>query len=131
MNIIELPPDVRQNLYYTLYFIVFHNFQAIVYATGIIIALLYALYRPSRATILLLLGFVILLFNFEYNKHIADALREQTLNSLVTVRQSAIIPRLLNIILIKLPRYILPLLGWGLIIIAFFIGKKTRKNAHI
>lgn len=128
MNLFEMPADVRQNIFYTLYFIVLHNFWAIIYVIGMVTSISLALYRPTRAYILFFLGFTVLFFNFEYNKHIAEGLREQTLNSLVTERASATIPRILNIALIRLPPLILPLIGWGLILLAIWLIRRKPKH---
>lgn len=111
-----IAPDTQQNIIYTVYFILTHNFEAILYSSGIFFMLLWILYKPSRAKFLVFLGFIILLFAFEYKKHIVEGLVEQTRNSLITERQSFRLERYLSIILEKLVPLVLPLFGWLLII---------------
>src|SRR3989338_11337040 len=109
-------PDTQQNILYTAYFIGLHNFEAVLYSTGIIFTTLWMLYKPSRAKILILWGFIFLLFSFEYKKHIVEGLTEQTINSLITERQSYRIERYVNVTLNKLLPLALPLAGWILIV---------------
>lgn len=123
-----MSPDLKQNIFYTVFFIFLHNFSAIFYFTGIIISGLLLLIKPARWKVFLLFGFIILLFAFEYNKHIVEPLKEQTLNSLITVRQHFKVYRIVNIILTKaLPR-LLPLSGWSLLLAGFFLLLKNNKK---
>lgn len=110
-----IAPDTQQNLMYAVYFMITHNIEAIFYAAGVIIMLIWTLYKPTRWKILIMWGFIILLFSFQYKKHILDALVEQTRNSLITERQSWRLERYINIILAKLVPFALPLFGWFLI----------------
>lgn len=111
-----IAPDTQQNIIYTVFFILTHNFEAILYSLGIVVMMLWMLYKPSRAKFLVFLGFIVLLFAFEYKKHIVEGLVEQTRNSLITERQSWRLERYLSIILEKLVPLVLPLFGWFLII---------------
>jgi len=110
-----IAPDTQQNILYTAYFILLHNFEAVLYSCGIIFTTLWMLYKPSRSKFLMLWGFIFLLFAFEYKKHIAEGLTEQTINSLVTVRQSYRIERYITVTLNKLVPLGLPLAGWILV----------------
>lgn len=134
-----IAPDTQQNIIYTAYFILLHNFEAILYSFGILVMVLWILYKPSRAKFLIFLGFVILLFAFEYKKHILEGLVEQTRNSLITERQSWRLERYINIILARLVPLVLPLVGWFLIISGIVmrvtgfekkIDKKLQKFRH-
>ncbi len=111
-----MSPDTQQNIIYTLYFILLHNFEAILYSFGIFVMTLWILYKPSRAKFLVFFGFVILLFAFEYKKHIVEGLTEQTVNSLITERRSYRIERYVEVTLSKLVPLALPLLGWSLVV---------------
>ncbi|OGK27626.1 hypothetical protein A3C28_04745 [Candidatus Roizmanbacteria bacterium RIFCSPHIGHO2_02_FULL_39_9] len=129
-----MPADLKQNIFYTVLFIFMHNFAAIFYGIGIALSALLLFMRPSRWGILLLFGFIILLFGFEYNKHIVEPLKDQTLNSLITVQEHNKVRRAVNLVLVKgLPRG-LPLLGWTLVTggVGLYIfsrtNKKSRKN---
>ena len=111
-----MAPDTQQNILYTVYFILLHNFEAIFYSFGIIVVTFWILYKPTRAKFLIFWGFVILLFAFEYKKHIVESLTEQTMNSLITERRSYRIERFVEVTLSKLVPLVLPLLGWSLIV---------------
>lgn len=124
-----MSPDLKQNIFYTVYFIILHNFSAIFYFMGIIISGLLLLIKPARWKVFLLFGFIILLFAFEYNKHIVEPLKEQTLNSLITVRQHFKVYRIVDIVLVKaLPRF-LPPSGWFLVLTGFFLLLKNNKKS--
>ena len=127
-----MSPDLKQNIFYTVFFIFLHNFSAIFYFTGIIISGLLLLIKPTRWKVFLLFGFIILLFAFEYNKHIVEPLKEQTLNSLITVRQHFKVYRIVDIVLVKVLPRLLPLSGWFLVLAGFFLllvsNKKENKN---
>lgn len=127
-----IAPDTQQNLLYTIYFIILHNFEAILYSAGILISLIFALYKPTRGKILIMWGFIILLFAFEYDKHIAEGLTQQTLNSLITERQSLRIEYYITKILTKAVPLLLPLLGWLLVIGGIFFDRILRMiGAHL
>lgn len=126
-----ITPDLKQNIFYALFFTITHNALALFYFGGIIFAVGLSLYRPSRKSILLLLGFSLLLFGFEYNKHILEGLREQTLNALITIQEHNKVRRIINIITLKLLPFFLPVVGWGLILISgylYFFKHKKNKN---
>ena len=125
-----IAPDTQQNIFYTLYFIILHNFEAILYSIGIVISLLLALYRPTRGKILAMWGFIILLFAFEYDKHIAESLTQQTLNSLITERQSLRIEYYITKILTKAVPFALPVLGWLLVVVGIFFDKILKMIDH-
>lgn len=123
-----MPADLKQNIFYTILFIAMHNFAAIFYAAGIVFSAVLLFIRPSRWGILFLFGFIILLFSFEYNKHIVEPLKEQTLNSLITLQEHNKVRRVVNLVLVKgLPRG-LPLLGWTLVATGVGLKIFSRKN---
>ncbi|HRN71150.1 MAG TPA: hypothetical protein PLS49_08280 [Candidatus Woesebacteria bacterium] len=111
-----IAPDTQQNLLYTIYFMILHNYEAMFYLAGSVVMALWMLYRPSRAKFLIFLGFAILLFAFQYTKHIVDPLLEQTTNSLITERESWRIERYLTLLLGRVVPLFLPIVGWALII---------------
>lgn len=126
-----ITPDLKQNIFYTLYFTITHNALALFYFSGIIFAIGLSLYRPSRKSVLLLLGFSLLLFGFQYNKHILEGLREQTLNALITIQEHNKVRRIINIITLKLLPLFFPLTGGFLVLFSgylYFIEYKLRKK---
>lgn len=123
-----MSPDLKQNIFYTVFFIVLHNFSALLYFTGIIISAILLVIKPTRWKTFLLFGFIILLFAFEYKKHIVEPLKQQTLNSLITVRQHYKTERAVNIFLTKALPLLLPLSGWSLIVMGFLMMFKNKKK---
>ncbi len=124
-----MAPDTVQNLLYTIYFILLHNFVALIYFMGIIIGIGLSLWKPSRPYIVIMLGFMLLLFSFEYNKHILEPLKEQTTNSLVTIRESARIERVIYIVIAKIVPLGAPIIGWFMVIgggISAFLSRKNK-----
>ena len=63
-------------------------------------------------------GFALLTFSFEYDKHIVDGLREQTLNSLITVNQHYTLQKYINIVLGVLGPIVLYVVGWFFVFVA-------------
>ncbi len=95
-------PQLQQNLFITLYLIILHNFFALVYFSGLIVSTIYSLFRPSRKATLFMIGFALLLFSFEYSKHIVDGFKEQTVNSLITETPRYRLERLITVTISKL-----------------------------
>lgn len=93
------------------------------YVVGIFSMTLWALYRPTRGKIIIMWGFVILLFSFEYSKHILEPLKEQTIQSLITERESIRIEYYITKILTRVVPFGLPILGWMLIGIGAFFDR--------
>jgi len=125
-----ITPDLKQNILYTVYFTITHNVPVFVYGTGILVSIVLAIIRPSRSYIFFLLGFIFLLFAYEYQKHILDGLKEQTINALITIQEHNKVRRLVNIILVRAAPILLPLGGWGLVIMGIYLFKREReKNA--
>jgi len=96
-----MSPDTQQNIIYALILLVLHNSTAIIYAFGLVMSIFVGLIKPSRARILFMVGFALLLLAFEYGKHIQEPLLEQTKQSLITERYSA---RIENVITLGIGR---------------------------
>jgi len=118
-----IAPDTQQNIFYTIYFILIHNYLAVFYSIAIIAVTVWAFYKPSRKSILMLWGFIILLFAFEYSKHILEPLKQQTIGSLITVRESIRIEYVITKILTKVVPFGLPILGWTLVVTGIYFDK--------
>ena len=121
-----ITPDLKQNILYTVYFTVIHNIPVFVYGTGILVAVIFAIIKPARSYIFFLLGFILLLFAYEYQKHILDGLKEQTINALITIQEHNKVRRIVNIVLIKLLPFFLPLIGWVFVLLGVYLLKKER-----
>lgn len=121
--------DLQQNIIVTLYLLFSHNYEAIAYFTGLVISIALAIYRPSRLTTFAFLGFAILLFSFEYDKHIITGFREQTLKSLITVQPHFKLQRILNLLISDLFPVLFYVTGWFFVFLAIFTGvKQTGKR---
>jgi uncharacterized membrane protein len=94
-------PDTIQNTTIAIRLLIQHNFFAIIFFLGIIISTAAALYKPKRAFILFMIGFSLLLLGFEYQKHIKDALFEQTKSSIITERPSYRLERIISVSILK------------------------------
>ena len=124
----SITPDLKQNIVLTIYLTVVDNFTALIYAAGIGISALLAIRKPSRYAVFLLLGFILLLFGFEYKKHILDGLKEQTLNALITVQEHNTVRRIVNIALVKAAPLLFPLVGWSFVILGAYLFNCERKT---
>lgn len=125
-----IAPDTLQNIKVMIDLIFLHNFAALMYALGIFVSLIISIYKPSRAVIFMLLGFILLLFAFEYSKHIVGPLTDQTLGSLITLRQSPTTERIVRIFLTKIIPLVLPIIGWILIILGILGGSFNLKKSN-
>ncbi|MEI7652655.1 MAG: hypothetical protein WCJ70_00045 [bacterium] len=110
-----MSPDTQQNFLYTIYFLLLHNWQPMLYFGGLCWYFFRAFMHPTRGKILLLGGFALLLFSFEYSKHIEDSLVEQTRNSLITERQSARVERVIHLVLSRAIPIGGPIIGWVIV----------------
>ena len=121
-----LTPELKQNIFYTVYFTVTHNVPVFVYGAGILVSSILAIVKPKRSYVLFLLGFIILLFAFEYQKHILDGLKEQTINALITIQEHNLVRRIVNIVLIKLLPFGMPVVGWTFIVFGAYLLRKKK-----
>ncbi|OGG27480.1 hypothetical protein A2960_04255 [Candidatus Gottesmanbacteria bacterium RIFCSPLOWO2_01_FULL_39_12b] len=130
----DITPDLRQNIIVTIYLIFSHNYIAFMYLIGLLLAIGLAIYRPSRFTIFTFLGFAILLFSYEYDKHIISALREQTTQSLITLQPHYKLQKLIDLVISSALPVFFYVLGWIFIFIAIIYGAikigKSEKNHH-
>ena len=123
--------DLQQSLITTIYSLFSHNYEAAAYFTGMIIGIILLIRRPSRFATFIMLGFAVLLFQFEYDKHIISALRDQTLTSLATAKPHLRFQRIVSVIITELMPIILYIAGWGMIyisIIAAALKKRPKKQ---
>lgn len=77
-------PDIEQAIRHTFLLTFLHNAYPIALFFGMIASIGFALYRPSRRSILLFLGLSLLLAHFEYVKHVVEPLLLQTQVTLTT-----------------------------------------------
>lgn len=125
-----IAPDLQQNIIVTLYLLFSHNYIAFAYFAGLVISIALAIYKPSRFTTFCFLGFAILLFSYEYDKHIIAGLREQTIKSLITITPHFKLQRMLDLVFSDLFPVLFYVTGWAFIFLAIIYAarKLTRSN---
>lgn len=106
--------DLQRNLINTFYLLFSHNYIVFSYFVGVLIAAFMSIARPSRFSVIMLLGFLTLLFSFEYDKHLIVPFREQTLKSLITETPHFRLQRLVDIVIAELLPIVFYSIGWGL-----------------
>ena len=112
----------------TIYITFTHNKELMGYVLGFMIMTLVSLIKPTRSHLLVTFGFLILVFGFEYDKHIINGLREQTINALqVGQGISATRINFVNIFLTHLLPIIFWLTGWGVLLIGLIFGGVKKK----
>jgi len=123
----DVTPDLSQNIIHTIYLTFAHNYILLAYLIGLGISVIMALRKPSRYATLLILGFAILAFSFEYDKHIIDGLRQQTINSLITVQQHNKVNKWTTALITDIAPLVLYIGGWVLLFIAM-VSKNKQEN---
>lgn len=127
MKIPLVGPDIEQAIEHTIGLTLAHNLVPAMLAVAILISLIWALHKPTRAKILSLVGFSLLLFHFEYIKHIMPALHAQTQLTLTTetpnYRFIWIIDKLIN----RIVPFGLLIGGWVSILVGGILLKKEKK----
>ena len=124
----NLPPDLTANLIHAIYAIFIHNYILLAYLLGLLISIVVAIKRPSRFALFFILGFAILAFSFEYDKHIVDGLRKQTLQSLITAKPHYRAQRWVNLIIGEVLPIFFYILGWILIYLAILSAGRRKKS---
>jgi hypothetical protein len=127
----NITPDLSQSILTTIYLIFSHNYEAIAYFAGMVLGIILLIKKPSRFATFVMLGFGLLLFQYEYDKHIITGLREQTLLSLATGKPHLRFQRIVGLIISDILPIIFYLLGWGMfftsiIYAAFKMREKTK-----
>ncbi len=122
--------DLSSNVIHTIYALFIHNYILLAYLLGLIISVFIAFKKPSRFSLFLILGFAILAFSFEYDKHIVEGLRQQTLQSLITAQPHQRIQKWTSLIIGEILPIFFYVFGWLMIYLAILIEgtKQKRKN---
>lgn len=125
----SLPTGVQRGLFDLIYSTWLHNSQAIALFLGCVFTLGLQLLKPKRTTLLFFLGFLLLLLEFEYIKHIAAPLASQTLQAaVVNPNQNLRFQRYLSQGIGKLISILLYLGGWGAIFVGIFFSTFSEKK---
>ena len=112
---------ISQGIINLIYSTWLHNSEAIAYFVGILFSLFLLFKHPTRAKLLLLIGFTSLLLQFEYVKHIADPLQRQTIETVVTTDGHFLVRRLLDLFFNDAITVGLYGVGWGSIFLAILL----------
>lgn len=124
-----ITPDLSQNISTTIYLLFAHNYIAFAYFAGMIMAIGLAIWKPSRFSIFVLLGFTILLFSFEYDKHIIEPLRNQTINSLITIKPHFKVSKVIDALISEILPVLFYTIGWGMVFTSIvYAGIKLGKG---
>ena len=78
-----MQPTLQTGIFRFLYNTWAHNADALAYFMGIGITFLLLFHKPRRSLVLILIGFICLFIRFEYIKHVADPLRDQTVGAII------------------------------------------------
>ncbi len=116
------------SLYTTLYSFYDHNGPLVFFGGVAILCLLLSLKRPGKFYLFMFLGFVILTFNFEYDKHLFLKIRTDMLDLIFPpgerFRKYFIVRNFLEFIL----PVVLDIVGWGTIILALLFKDKRPSS---
>lgn len=122
-------PQLQASLLKTVYSTFEHNNVVIAFFLATLLAAFLVFRQPNRFHLLLLFGFAILTFNYEYEKHIIAPLTEQTLKAVAPDPSFHVrTQRYLDIFISVIVPIALWILGWGLIFWAMLIGGKNRQK---
>lgn len=121
-------PDLTANLIHALYNLFTHNYILLAYLMGLLVSIAVAIKKPSRFALLLVLGFTVLAFSFEYDKHIAEGLRLQTLESVVAGQGHDRAEKWINLVTSELLPVFFYVGGWVLVYLAILIGGWKKKT---
>ncbi|OGG20658.1 hypothetical protein A3D03_01835 [Candidatus Gottesmanbacteria bacterium RIFCSPHIGHO2_02_FULL_40_13] len=130
-SMIPITPDLRQNIIVTAYLLFSHNYIAFAYFIGLIISIILSIKWPSRFSTFSFLGFAILLFSYEYDKHIIEGFRQQTMRSLITLQPHLRFQRLISVTITEILPIFFYVAGWAFIYLAIIhaarkLGKREK-----
>jgi len=121
--------ELISNLIHTAYLTFDHNSVVIAYVTGFVICVILSLWKPSRYTLLTLLGFLTLAVGFEYDKHLVGPLVRQTLESVVEEPGNYVrTTKLINVFLGEVVPVVFFVFGWLFIFAATIVGARRYKS---
>jgi hypothetical protein len=105
--------DLQAGLLSTIYSTWLHNNFVLALIAVIFFAAFLLLRHPQRKYVFFLLGFLLLLLEFEYQKHFGKALEEQTINAAIWQGGHLRAKSVLEDVFTKLIPFTLWLLGWA------------------
>lgn len=123
---------MEERIISNVYALFAHNYIAFAYFFGLLLAIGLSIYRPSRFTVFSLLGFAILLFSYEYDKHIIAPFRDQTIRSLSLTESHYKISRLIDLVITNILPILFYVAGWFFIYLAIYYAavRLTHDGKH-
>ena len=118
----------QQGLFYLIYWTWLHNYEVIALVFGALLAIGLMLYKPKRLYLLFFLGFLLLIFQYEYTKHIVQSLEEQTLQTAIVSDTQTKARKVIDFTLSRLIPFASYLGGWGLIFVGMILGGRNTKR---
>lgn len=123
-------PELQRGIIDLIYFTWLHNAEMLAYFAGFILTLGLLLKNPKRIYVLFLIGFILLMLQFQYVKHIVEPLLDQTMQTVLqTGAQATRFQKITKFFLEKLIPISLYLAGWGSIFLAIFLTNKNNKTS--
>lgn len=113
--------DLKVGILSTIYATWLHNNSAIALLLGMILVAGLMIWRPKRKLMFVFLGLLLLLIQFEYQKHFGKALEEQTVNSMILQGQHPRAKSVMEDVFQKIIPFVLWLAGWGLVFLGVII----------
>jgi hypothetical protein len=113
--------DLKVGLLSTIYATWLHNNLAIALFLGIVLAVVNLVIKPRRKFVFLLIGFILLLLQFEYQKHFAAALEQQTVNSIILQGEHVRAKSFLEDFFQKLIPFGMWIAGWGMVFLGMVV----------
>ena len=105
-----------------------HNGPVVFFSLGALVALLKTIHRPSRTFILIFLGFLTLIFSFEYRKHFIPQTQTHVVQQLVDPEVNARDYARTDRFFTSLFPVLLDIGGWGLIFAALLFLKEKERD---
>ena len=114
-------PNLKANFLSLLYTTWLHNNFAIAMVIGVFLTAAFLIFKPKRKYVFFLLGFLLLLVGFEYQKHFAKALEEQTIRTMLIENEDIVMRNFFEDFFQKAVSFFLWLAGWGLVFLGIVI----------
>lgn len=115
------------NLINTSYSFYTHNWQLVYFGGFAFLCFLRLMFKPSRFYVFMLLGFLILLFEFEYTKHLIPHVRENV-TELILVDPARRSFNFANTFFSKLFPIFMQAFGWFLIATSTFLLHRENRD---
>lgn len=115
------------NLVNTVFSFYSHNWPLVYFGIFSLVCLVKLIAKPSRYYAVLLLGFLCLLFQFEYTKHLIPHIRENV-TDLILVDPARRSFNLADLFFGKLFPMFLQVFGWFLIFVSIFILRRDKSQ---